>query len=673
MNQDSTTAWHQPLQDDPMLVAGDDDDDFSNFLQLGIDFPGFDETQTGHHGFDTPMGDLGMEQLAMGSSVEDLRGHTVPIGTCLSNPGRDDLIHQYAKISDGPGLEFRAPAIQHQQVQQHHQQHHRKHDVQSSTYEPRIMVPPTPQSSEMQGAAARYYHYVDGDGLSEFDPYQRHRTDQMTFTPLVSPAVTPIDPNLCFPDSTTRGEYFSPLTSPSIEAQNGHPRRKIRLQITTPKRGSVTSPVDQSVETPSVPNSARGASRKDSRKLSVSGRASGRTVRQSPLIKPHGRRKQTSLNISPAGLTELAEHSQISNAYAAEASPNLRARSTNSDGSGQSSISPEPLSEALMPPPSLPRSAGKSPNIVGKNQSPITANEPATPATLMRLPNKVSSPPMRNQGSGRIFVPNNELMEDIMLPESATTTTLLPLTIDTTRSVADDEVTPTLSAKTPKLSANSTPRTSVATAQVRSPSDVTHKRTESRAGNSMKARQAGAPSHVSPAIRPKISPSINPLVPHSNPGTPAISAETSALYLASKSNYQNILEGTHLPGVSYPEALAENLSSKRTSHKLAEQGRRNRINVALKEMESLLPPTPATRGKRDRSGSIDGDSGDKAAAAGNSKASTVELAIAYIRSLQAELSETKAKLEDQEKKLEDREKKLAEVNSSGDNASASPQ
>lgn len=160
-----------------MLVAGDDD--FSNFLQLGIDFPGFDEAQTGHNGFDTPMGDLGMEQLAMGSSVEDLRGHTVPTGTSLSDPRRDDLIHQYAKISDGPGSVYHTQVIQHQHGQHYHHQH-RKHDVQSSTYEPRIMVPPTPQSSEMQGAAARYYHYVDGDGLSELDPYQSHRSDQVS-------------------------------------------------------------------------------------------------------------------------------------------------------------------------------------------------------------------------------------------------------------------------------------------------------------------------------------------------------------------------------------------------------------------------------------------------------------------------------------------------------------
>lgn len=270
-----------------------------------------------------------------------------------------------------------------------------------------------------------------------------------------------------------------------------------------------------------------------------------------------------------------------------------------------------------------------------------------------------------------------------MLPESVATAHLPPLTIDTSRVVADDQITPTPSAKTPKLSSKSTPRASTMSMQGKSPIDAAHKRTESRSGHANKTRPGAASSHVSPAIRPKISPSIKPLVPHSSklctakyhgvhtneivaPGTPSLSAETSALYLASKSNYQNILEGTHLPGVSYPEALAENLSSKRTSHKLAEQGRRNRINVALKEMEALLPPTPTVKGKRDRSGSIDGDLGDKSAASNNSKASTVEMAIAYIRALQAELTETKAK-------LEDREKQLAEASSSGDNASQSPQ
>ena len=146
-----------------------------------------------------------------------------------------------------------------------------------------------------------------------------------------------------------------------------------------------------------------------------------------------------------------------------------------------------------------------------------------------------------------------------------------------------------------------------------------------------------------------------------------LSAETSALYLASKSNYQNILEGTHLPGVSYPETLAENLTSKRTSHKIAEQGRRNRINLALKEIETLLPQSIlASQGKKDRSASQEAGEGESklsAAAQGASKASTVEMAIVYIKSLQSELKET-------QDKLDAAEKRLAEGSSSGDSLSS---
>lgn len=342
----------------------------------------------------------------------------------------------------------------------------------------------------------------------------------MTFTPLVSPAVTPIDPSLRFPDSTGPGEYFSPLTSPAIEAQNLHLRRRARQHNIAPIRSSISSPIDQSAEAPSIPASARPTSKKDTRRPSVSGRGPGRIVRQSPLMKPQGRRKQASLNISSAGLAELAEHSQILAGPTSETSPNFQGPYHHSDESGQSSISPEPLSDALtdalMPPPTLPRSAGKSPHIVGKSQSPASANEPATPATLMRLSNQESSPQIRNLGSGRVPVPTNVYMEDIMLPKSAATTGLPPLTIDTSKSLADDQSTPTHSVKTPKLSAGSTPRTSTMGAHIKSPTDATHKRTESRSRHSSKARQNGAPSHMSPAIRPKISPSIKPLVPHSS-------------------------------------------------------------------------------------------------------------------------------------------------------------
>jgi Helix-loop-helix DNA-binding domain len=115
------------------------------------------------------------------------------------------------------------------------------------------------------------------------------------------------------------------------------------------------------------------------------------------------------------------------------------------------------------------------------------------------------------------------------------------------------------------------------------------------------------------------------------------------------------LEGTHLPGVSYPEALAENLSSKRTSHKIAEQGRRNRINTALKEIEALLPQSILAGNRKDRDGPNDNEDGEKPTPSGQSasKASTVEMAIAYIRALQAEVKETKEKLDAAERKLKD--------------------
>ena len=141
-----------------------------------------------------------------------------------------------------------------------------------------------------------------------------------------------------------------------------------------------------------------------------------------------------------------------------------------------------------------------------------------------------------------------------------------------------------------------------------------------------------------------------------------MSSETSALYLASKSNYQHILEGTLLPGVSYPDTLAENLSSKRTNHKLAEQGRRNRINSALKEIESLLPASYTQEKGKEKdpateAGSANGPTRSEKSSSTQtiSKASTVEMAIEYIKALRKELLETKEKLKTAEARLEERE------------------
>ena len=214
MNQDSSTTWHQTLQDDPMLVAGDDE--FSTFLQFGIDFPGFDEAQAHHNGFDTPMGDLGMDQLAMDSSLGDIRSHTLHTAASFPERGRGHLIHAYTKIPTSTDSVINGQVAQPLQVQQQ-----RKRDAEKSQYEHRIMIPPTPQSSEMQGAAARYYHYMEGDGMAEFEPYRRQRDDQVSVQALEAMEGLTEEDDIYAPGVSSCHTDRSKFTFPRIDIAKG--------------------------------------------------------------------------------------------------------------------------------------------------------------------------------------------------------------------------------------------------------------------------------------------------------------------------------------------------------------------------------------------------------------------------------------------------------------------
>lgn len=148
------------------------------------------------------------------------------------------------------------------------------------------------------------------------------------------------------------------------------------------------------------------------------------------------------------------------------------------------------------------------------------------------------------------------------------------------------------------------------------------------------------------------------------------------MYLASKSNYQHILDGTLPSGVSYPETLAENLSSKRTNHKLAEQGRRNRINNALKEIEALIPPE-FVQVKQAKEAALTGvkpsekdKEKDKPANQAISKASAVEMAIDYIKALKLTLEQTTTKLVAAEAKLANSASPVNDIASASASASA---
>ena len=324
-----------------------------------------------------------------------------------------------------------------------------------------------------------------------------------------------------------------------------------------------------------------------------------------------------------AGLGHLQQNSP---ALSANGRSNVLRSQTNSD---TGSISPEPLSEVLMPPPSAPRSGSQ-----GKSgqSSPHTlqgkvpaGGTPATPASLFRIakPNeqtatdktgsKTPQPRPLNTAVGKVSAPSTPSLDAQDSSMGNTTPTSAA-----GRAVSSAPASAMLDS--PQIGELGSPAVSFPPASLKDPPPVNRN-----------AKKRTSSSHVSPALRPRISPSIKPLLP----GGPNMDSETTALLLANKSNYERIIDGSASQlGVNFPAQLSENLTSKRTSHKLAEQGRRNRINGALQEIQTLIPESIGRE-----TGEVGGGSGSNA-----SKAKTVENAISYIKLLQAELQQAKSEL-----------------------------
>ncbi|XPS71193.1 hypothetical protein M3J07_003380 [Ascochyta lentis] len=505
-------------------------------------------------------------------------------------------------------------------------------------FRPHHGVPPTPNSVEMHGDPHRYLHHMDQQAL--YDQRYRLHKDDASFTPLVSPAVTPHDARFQIPDFTVPGAYFSPLTSPALNAQHHHhAHSQLHSHVSTSASSTGHSPIDVDMDMLGEPALVQPAEQRRSlrsKKNASRTSSSANRVRQSPIVKP-GRRKPTvSLQLPPKEVTDLMH----------EARNGLDVPRSR-DHSETDSISPEPMLSEMRPPP-IPASVTHSPAMAAQNGQGAA---PATPASLMRIhPSpqfdvSMDPPPM---------------MEDLALPEASLESRPSLSRIDT--AFRDGELdTPRMSArKTPKMGPLSTPgaamsnRPSPMLDPMSGPTSpafsmTSGKKPDAKQNRNLKKRGSVSASLVSPALRPKISPSIKPLLAAGENG---VSDNTHALLLASKSNYQNILDGTTVPGVSYPASLSTNLTSKRTSHKIAEQGRRNRINTALQEMQDLLPPGSQT-------GTPDAKSPETAAQSNNSKAAKVESAIDYIKHLKNEVSVKDQLLQQKDAEMEALRKQLA--------------
>jgi hypothetical protein len=98
----------------------------------------------------------------------------------------------------------------------------------------------------------------------------------------------------------------------------------------------------------------------------------------------------------------------------------------------------------------------------------------------------------------------------------------------------------------------------------------------------------------------------------------------------SKSNYQLLIEAeSSQAGISFPPNILETLSSKGTSHTIAERGHRNDMKKALQELATLLLQDCCDEASRNTYAFS--NAGKYAKAQAKTKVCTVELAIEYIR------------------------------------------
>lgn len=325
--------------------------------------------------------------------------------------------------------------------------------------------------------------------------------------------MTPLENQFQLDGFAVPGEYsITPLTSPALEAQNHHSSNGFYHSRQVSDVGFVpTSAEVNPLPGPSAPGSPSIIRKTNRRRPSTASRLSTRKVKQSPSIRAQTQRRKQVPNSEEFynSLTQELNKPQNNDVRSLQASSN--------EGSGQDSVSPEPLSEPLMLPPALPP-ARKSPAIAPQPAQPPSAA--ATPATLMRIQRSQHTQDLSGQFMGRAQLEyHDEMMEDISLPEAVASSQLRPKVNRIDTAVRTGTASPAISANvTPGLEPRSGPPSgSVAvsprTAAMPSPSGPIPKRSDpSRASISSRKRPSVSSTQASPQLRPKISPSIQPLM-----------------------------------------------------------------------------------------------------------------------------------------------------------------
>ncbi|KAF9117391.1 hypothetical protein BGX30_005529 [Mortierella sp. GBA39] len=272
-----------------------------------------------------------------------------------------------------------------------------------------------------------------------------------------------------------------------------------------------------------------------------------------------------------------------------------------------------------------------SPSLTG-TLTPKFALAPVTPASLMKLSGAgsgsestpVSSPKStsNNNNPNAALAPANS--NNIGNPNSSSPSAIAPTATTTVKSTRSIAVKSTEKSKAPAGGSGSSSRSSSGGSK-RSGGGSSKNKGSTNAGvlaprtpgttatTVISAMPAGGfATLISPALKPTLMPQP-PLhhrgsltgqqilvstsrgqsllvSPSLKPWLPGVSTTEAMARLASKSNYQNILDGDHTAlGLSYNTDLHSGIELRRTSHKAAEQKRRDSLKHCFDDLRHMIP------------------------------------------------------------------------------------
>lgn len=551
MDASTSQPWSQAGQQlDPMAQMTDELDDLGSFLDFGeIDLnniPNVDATECGHHmqhAQDVPQ--TTSPFTGMGHAAQESGTATQDFGEHGQYGMSQQMDHSQQQYSGAPTSHTFAMESMYQPSmgQPYQQSQAQNFQYPPTTFPPGQQVPPTPNSFDMHGQAGHFMSQAQQQDLQQRamldQRYGLRKDDALAFTPMVSPASTPQYNGP--PEFTIPGAYFSPLTSPMLHAQIAQNARQHQQHLqgyytnpSTAPNSNAASPIDPNVDIDMIgdglalPESAVAQSKKPKRKVATPRSvATTSRIRQSPISKPQKRKSGTLSQVISSREDLVAEAQLSGNAQPKSAGLQPPAALTGSSEDG--SISPEPLSEAIMGPPPRPGSSvSRSPAMAAQQKEgrAVPTGSAATPKSL--LSKTGNQEPINGSTPNAPANSDHEPLEELKLPDAAAKRpsrrpSLAQINTQIVPGTPDDR-TPRLSArKTPKLGPLSTPSSTRAPSVLASPSTMGSPMTastpgallreDSRASRANKKRGGSSATILSPAIRPKISPSIKPLLP----------------------------------------------------------------------------------------------------------------------------------------------------------------